>query len=326
MKTAAQYTGVAVIAFLLGMWVWHEFGERPALLSDQLRAGSYESGKLTNPLLECLEQPEEITIGDRVNIERKVTEYAEQMIAAGKLTNVSVYFRDLNNGPWFGINERDTFTPGSLLKLPLAISLYKNDQRTPGLLDTPIEYLGRGEGGALENDFGSSVPLPPGTYTIHELLEKTVKESNNDAAQVLAEFLSIDRVQEIYSDLGILVPQQGKDYSIDVKTFGAFFRILFNASYIGEPASNELLSYLTESSFDSGLERGVPSTVRVAHKFGTRSYGANNLKQLHDCGIVYAEKTPYILCVMTQGKSFDDLTTCIADISKIVYEGVSSAN
>jgi hypothetical protein len=46
--------------------------------------------------------------------------------------------------------------------------------------------------------------------------------------------------------------------------------------------------------------------------------------QLHDCGIVYYPHKPYLLCVMTRGKSSDDNSKMIAEISKLVYREVDT--
>jgi hypothetical protein len=59
----------------------------------------------------------------------------------------------------------------------------------------------------------------------------------------------------------------------------------------------------------------------VAHKFGERG-GIEGGQQLHDCGIVYSQSGPYVLCIMTRGRSLEELKTVIADLSKIVYDGL----
>ena len=52
--------------------------------------------------------------------------------------------------------------------------------------------------------------------------------------------------------------------------------------------------------------------------------GSNQeIKQLHDCGIVYYPKHPYLLCVMTRGDSFEYLDDTIRDISHLVYQEVN---
>ena len=47
------------------------------------------------------------------------------------------------------------------------------------------------------------------------------------------------------------------------------------------------------------------------------------VSELHDCGIVYQNDDPYVLCVMTQGRSFAELQALIADISSTVYASTS---
>jgi hypothetical protein len=65
----------------------------------------------------------------------------------------------------------------------------------------------------------------------------------------------------------------------------------------------------------------VPKETVVSHKFGVRDFGDGTV-QLHDCGIVYAPKVTYVLCVMTQGKNLTDLERTIGDVSRITYETI----
>jgi hypothetical protein len=60
----------------------------------------------------------------------------------------------------------------------------------------------------------------------------------------------------------------------------------------------------------------------VAHKFGereSRDLQGNTSYQLHDCGVVYYPKRPFLLCVMTKGTDSDVLTKVIQDISQSIY-------
>ncbi len=74
---------------------------------------------------------------------------------------------------------------------------------------------------------------------------------------------------------------------------------------------------------DATLKDRIIVDFGVAHKFGTRVADGPGGRQLHDCGIVYAPKTPYILCVMSRGNSSQNLSHFIAQVSKRVYEGVT---
>ena len=52
--------------------------------------------------------------------------------------HLSVYFRNLNNGPWFGIRENEGFAPASLMKISILISYLKMSETDPNLLGTII--------------------------------------------------------------------------------------------------------------------------------------------------------------------------------------------
>jgi hypothetical protein len=49
-------------------------------------------------------------------------------------------------------------------------------------------------------------------------------------------------------------------------------------------------------------------------------------KQLHDCGIVYLPGKPYLLCIMTRGQDFTNLTSTVKEISALVYQTLRSQN
>ena len=327
MRTTLTISSLVVTAliFLGGVWVGHEWEEQKyARHGEQIF--SKGGGGLTNPLLECGIEADELTIGERAEIEKMVTDYVDQATREGRISHAAIYFRDLNNGPWFGINERKEFEPGSLLKLPIAMSIYYWDQRHSGVLDEKLDLTKNATttGSVENNDDPSLRPVKPGVYSVRDLMGIMLRESNNDAAGRLAAYEGVERMQQIFADLGISPPQDGRSYLTNVKTYGAFFRMLYNASYLGQIDSEEILTTLTQATFRDGLVAGVPSFVKVAHKYGTRvTPGSTAPRQLHDCGIVYVEKTPYILCVMSQGTSMKNLERFIAGVSKIVYEGVA---
>jgi formylmethanofuran dehydrogenase subunit D len=80
---------------------------------------------------------------------------------------------------------------------------------------------------------------------------------------------------------------------------------------------------MSAASFSGGLISGVPAGVSVSHKFGEKVIDASvPTLQLHDCGIVYHPRTPYLLCVMSQGRDYDELSSFIGDVSKTVYRSV----
>lgn len=67
----------------------------------------------------------------------------------------------------------------------------------------------------------------------------------------------------------------------------------------------------------------------MAHKFGERGYNdpetGKYIRQLHDCGIVYYKKYPYLACIVTKGDDFDENAKIIANTSKIIFEEISKS-
>jgi len=112
---------------------------------------------------------------------------------------------------------------------------------------------------------------------------------------------------------------------MSVKEYASFFRILFNASYLNRDMSTKALRILSAVDYKNGIVAGVPSSVRVVHKFGERTLGPKlETKQLHDCGIVYYPNHPYLLCVMTRGSSFESLNEIVTDVSRLIYRELDS--
>ena len=98
-----------------------------------------------------------------------------------------------------------------------------------------------------------------------------------------------------------------------------FFRVLYNASYLSSLYSEYALDLLTKSEFKQGIVQGIPSSTKVAHKFGER-FTTSDLVQLHESAIVYRGSASYAVTIMTEGKSMEELKAILGALSKICYE------
>jgi hypothetical protein len=139
----------------------------------------------------------------------------------------------------------------------------------------------------------------------------------------LTRVVNPNELNRVYSNLRILDPPTPvSDQFLSVQTYESVFRVLYNASYLSREASDWALEILADSEFKTGLVAGVPSNVTVSHKFGEHS--VENGVQLHDCGIVYHPRHPYLLCVMSKGTNFDMLDDVIAGVSRVVYSEIDA--
>ncbi len=280
----------------------------------------------TNPLLACADLPE-LSLGKMKHLKETIQEIIKDRTEKQRVTHVSVYVRDLNNGPWLAIEEDALFYPASLLKVPILIMAYKMEEDTPGFLDTPVTFTEVTMGEVVQ-DFPPQETLTLGsTYTLRELTRRMIVHSDNEAMNLVASYLGPELNMDVFSYFGIEKPSVENEFRIKVRTYASFFRVLYNASFLNLKHSEEALGFLAETDFVWGLEAGLPADVPVAHKFGERRYineGAiiqNEPVQVHDCGIVYA-KSPYLICVMVEGHVTDEITSTIRDISKTVYDAI----
>jgi beta-lactamase class A len=273
---------------------------------------------LVNPLLEC---PEAGTLRKALAPFRgEIESLLARRIRAGEATRASVYFRDLNNGPWFTAGDPGGYRVASLLKVPLLIGYLKRSEEEPGILERRLAYAG-GADAAEEQNVVPEQPLVPGrSYTIGELLEHAIVYSDNEAAALLAREDGGQSVESIRRLVEFPPFRDGNLY-LTPRTFASMFRILYNASYLGVANSERALTLLLRTTFRDGLVAGVPDGVRIAHKFGERV--DDGVTKLHDCGIVYHPAKPYVLCVMSEGRRFTDLAHLIADVSRLAFDEVS---
>lgn len=262
-----------------------------------------------------------------IGLRGKLNSFIEEETKVGRVNTVSLYFRDLHEGPTLGVNEGELFAPASLLKIPTALTFFKLAEETmPDILTRKLSFKGSEE--HLQQFFQPTQTIQPGTvYSVEELIFNSLVYSDNRSNEVLKASLgSIEQsnslILQTYRELGLIAPKDLAESSISIRAYASIFRMLYNISYLSADHSERILSMLAQSTFDQGIVAGVPQNTKVANKFGERFIGEE--KQLHDCGIIYFPQNPYLLCVMTRGKDFNELAGVISALSKMVYEEVDS--
>ncbi|MFA5025826.1 MAG: serine hydrolase [Candidatus Shapirobacteria bacterium] len=289
--------------------------------SDIIETRNQEDYKYINPLLEC-ESTDFSKTAALEPLRKQLTSVVETQKKLGNISYASIYLRDLNGGPWLGINEKDNFSPASLVKVPLMMSYYKAAEKKPGLLNETI---------TVESTYDSSQSIlpeitlaPKQTYTIDELINRMIVYSDNQAYELLQNHIDNKLIVKTYTDLGIDLSDAYDNPNgniLSVKYYASFFRILFNASYLNKDMSEKALRLLSEVKYNDGLVKGINNPmISISHKFGERTYEADGEKQLHDCGIVYLPNKPHLICIMTKGFDFSKLRTTIVEITKTIYK------
>jgi len=287
----------------------------------QLRDDGYE---FINPLID-FESVESAGNKELYIMQNKLEEFVQQKVGSD-IRNISIYYKDLNSGAWIGIEEDVKFSPASLLKVADLIILYKLAESDPNFLTQKIVYK---DEGSLEQNIAPEKSLIEGKeYTLDELINQLILYSDNTVLSTIHSNISIKDEDNTFDDLGIANPYiTGVNYSMSVKEYAAFFRILYNASYLNKEMSTKALKLLSQTKYENGIKKGVPDDITVSNKFGEREFydlEDEYRYQFHDCGIIYHPEKPYLLCVMTRGTSNNALQGTISGISKIVYDIVNN--
>lgn len=284
-----------------------------------------------NPLLDCEEARDFFQDNSLKPIERSVEDFLRNGLNKKWANDIAIYFRALNDGPWFSVGNTEKFRPASLLKVPLMIAVLKNAETDPAFLKKKVAFNDR-EVAALPNPVTRALQFGK-TYTVDELLSQMIVHSDNIATYLLANTVNLDILRQTYRDLGLPNPyfriegrqivMAASDYMISAYEYASFFRILYNASYLSERMSDKALRLLSATEMKRGLVAGVPPHIKVAHKWGINLSGEQKeIKQFHDCGIIYYPEHPYVLCVMSAGGSVEYLDDVVSAVSRAVYESV----
>jgi beta-lactamase class A len=308
---------VAVAAFTSGRLLPTPVPEEPSL-----ERSIFRGARLTSPYLEAngAENADPVLVRAR----RQAAEYITVSQQADPTLRVSVYVRDLDTGPWVGINDRMLYVPSSLTKVAVLMRTLEREEEEPRTLQRTLVFPGSEAMMAVNSLEGApdSVQLQPGThYTVQELLRRMIVYSDNYAFQLIVDDGGGQGISRMLYDLSAEQALVDDVFYFDARTVATMLRSLYNSSFLGRRHSEYALELLGESRFTDGLRSTLPPDARVASKFGyhTSRTESGRHHELHECGIVYRPGSPYVICVMTatdQGEP-QDLERVLGDLSRI---------
>jgi beta-lactamase class A len=254
-------------------------------------------------------------------IKQDLQQYVNETKNSQQASDVSIYFRRMNDGAWFTINAEQVYNPASLIKVAYLITYLKEAEQTPGLLDHKLHF-------EKHNTLYSQNIKTPGLsenkdYTIRYLLNHMIQYSDNDATVLLQENVDNNVFLKLFRDLNMPSPDLSKEYFMSTADMAKLFRVLYNGTYLSKEGSEFALEVLTRSEYKDGLLGGIDQPVTVAHKFGERVMG--NSAQLHEFGIIYCGDQPYLIGVMTTGVSLQQLSAVVKKISQLAFHQYKSS-
>lgn len=292
---------------------------------SEIRAGGY---KFIQPLMMCNGDDDLIDSVPLRDLKGDVDKTIDAIIAKKHSDSVAVYFKDFKTGAWFAIGEEEKFHPASIMKVTTLLAVLKQAEADPSMLQRKVKNINE-ENLSVTQELDSSKSIEWGKeYSIDDLLYRMIVYSDNKSANLLYTLPSVATLTRTYNDLAIPNPYRLKeDDYITVEEVAHIFRVLYNATFLNNEQSEKALMTLSKTEFEGGIKGGTPAGITVAHKFGYWKSGEQEeKKQLHDCGIVYYPGSSYLLCIMTKGDRYEDLSESVKELSGAVFNNVRGSS
>ncbi len=321
-KTAVLVVAASLASLAIGVSIGRRTRDERASPALRIRFG--RSPSLVNPLLDC-EDAQGFFRADLANFKELIQARIDQGRKAGAIVEAGYYFRQLNDGIWIGIREREKILPGSILKIPLAMAILLKAEHDPAILARKIVFPGSPEGAPVQ-----MFPVPDAlvvgkAYTVKILIERMLRFSDNNAVGLLQEIVQDDEFNTALRELNVL-ESATEGYQADLKTMSSFLRTLYNGTYLSHDRSEELIEMMADPWFEWGIVGGVPKEVVTATKYGdtVRRIDGTEYLQFHELGIVYHPAQPYLIGVYAVGADMDRLVGFVRDVSAITFGQVDT--
>ena len=237
--------------------------------------------------------------------------------------NVCINFYDLNKNNGFSVNGDKKVLSASMIKLLILAELMKKIfENKFSLSDTVMmaNFMKIGGDGVLKE-------LNTGHhFTLKELATLMIILSDNQATNILIDFLGMENINQLGKELDLKetflgrkmmdaeARKKGYDNYTCADDISLLLKLIYQEKLINKEASQLMLDILLRQQQGERLQRYLPSDIKIAHKCGD----LDNLE--NDGGIIWLGDRAYILVVLTNGMPNLQCKQIIGKISKFVYD------
>lgn len=235
---------------------------------------------------------------------------------------IGFYYKDLNSGTSFGVNENESFIAASMIKIPVLIEAYRQFRQ---------KILSKEE--LIEIKKVDRVPSCGAAAYIHEGARLTLKDlcilmiilSDNMAANLLIKKLGINNINAAMAKIGLKktrinrilfdsdAEKSGKQNYFTPYEISDLFEMMWNRSLISQEDSSKMLEIFKLQQVNYKIPYLLSENVCIAHKTG------DDAGITHDAGIIYAPN-PFILCFAANETDVNETDQFIRQTTKKIFE------
>ena len=242
---------------------------------------------------------------------------------------LGVAILDLGTGQELLVRPDEVFPQASSIKIAVLAELYHQTEQTlrgvPNKASLADRYVVRSEDLVQDSDILGG--LTPGTtqLTLRDLATMMVAVSDNSATNVLIDRLGMANVNLMLESVGLRETRlrrkmmdlsaaaEGRENVASPREMMTLLERIYRGKILSEPMANEFFTVLSTHKV-SYLSRDLPEGLKIADKPGDLE-GVRN-----DSGIVFLDRHPYVICVMTTYLSHEhEGEEAIAAISAAAY-------
>ncbi|MDO9464385.1 MAG: serine hydrolase [bacterium] len=237
----------------------------------------------------------------------------------------SVVIKDLDMGWEIDFNKDELVPSASLVKIPIMLScFYAVVEKKIGLKDTI--YLKASEKVEGSKALGEK---PVGSvFTVEELLEPMITQSDNTATNLLIDYIDFDTLNTYFKKIGLKNTnlarkmldfkerKEGVENYTTAEDMAFLLEGLYRNNFLNKSISKQCLLLLGQQKVNDRIPRKLPKDgTFVAHKTGLERHVC------HDVGIVYTRKGNFLICVLVkhENKVAEPAKKFISDIALLTH-------
>ncbi|MCX5668944.1 MAG: class A beta-lactamase-related serine hydrolase [Candidatus Omnitrophica bacterium] len=238
---------------------------------------------------------------------------------------VSLVVKNLDSNWEITFNKGTLIPSASLVKIPIMLScFYAAQDGKISLKDTiALKSSDKVSGSkVLGKDPAGSV------FTVEELFNPMITQSDNVAANILIDFLGFDTLNSYFKKMGLKntnIARKMMDFKerkggvenyTTAQDMAYLLEELYYQKFLNKDVSERCLELLGQQRINDRIPRKLPKNgTFIAHKTGLERHIC------HDVGIVFTNKGNFLICVLVkhENKFAKPAKKLISDMALLVY-------
>lgn len=265
-------------------------------------------------IVKYLESPDSIVLKELINPSLKLEKVVKQELSGSKGA-YAIAIKNLKTGESYYLDRNRQFEAASLYKIWILAETMNQIQKGKIKKDEVLKE----EISVLNEKFNissDSAELTEGTIetTVAYAMKQMIVISHNYSALALTKKIGISNAKKFTADNGFKQTSLGQPPKTTAYDTLLFFEKLYKGEIVSKEKSEEMVNIFKMQQLSDKLPKYLPEDTEIAHKTGELGYFS------HDAGIVFGEKSDYIIVILSNSSYPPGAEDKIGKISKAVYD------